>query len=38
MRPVRNLAMGEAGEITVTAQQKNAAGRWVVAERRRGAD
>lgn len=33
MRAVRNLAMGQAGEITVTAQQKNAAGRWVTAPR-----
>lgn len=33
MTAVRNLAMGQAGEITVSAQQKNAAGRWVAAER-----
>lgn len=31
--PVRNLPMGQSGEVTATAQCKNAAGRWVTAAR-----
>lgn len=30
---MRNLAMGQSGEVTVTAQGKDAAGRWVAAPR-----
>jgi integrase len=30
---VRNLALGESGEVSLTAQCKNSAGRWVAAPR-----
>jgi integrase len=30
---VRNLALGEAGDVSLTAQCKNSAGRWVAAPR-----
>ena len=33
MSQVRNLAIGQSGEVTATAQYKNAAGRWVTAPR-----
>lgn len=33
MLVVRNLAAGQSGQVTATAQHKNAAGRWVTAPR-----
>jgi hypothetical protein len=30
---VRNLDLGESGDVSVTAQCKNSAGRWVAARR-----
>jgi ribonucleotide monophosphatase NagD (HAD superfamily) len=30
---VRNLALGESGDVSLTAQCKNSAGRWVAATR-----
>ena len=30
---VRNLELGESGDVSVTAQYKNSAGRWVAAPR-----
>jgi hypothetical protein len=30
---VRNLELGESGDVSITAQYKNSAGRWVAAPR-----
>ena len=33
---MRNLELGESGEVSVTAQFKNSAGRWVAAPQPEG--
>jgi integrase len=33
LRPVRNLALGESGDVSLTPQYKNSGGRWVAAPR-----